>query len=188
MEGSSSTITMHTQARKRSISESRHTSAEGHVRPSLIKTKIQKIDGQYKASTTCTIINDRESPNHSDDLDEPLIVATVPPIIKDSSNYRDPQINFDDETGDDQQSNSSSPGYSPLPEQKLQLDSSYSSQQLSMQNKQNVFIVQTSITNEEMISTTEANMTTTVTNDIKSNQPVTPSAMMVESEKNRYAI
>ncbi|CAF4452763.1 unnamed protein product, partial [Rotaria magnacalcarata] len=65
----------------------------------------------------CPITNEEDEQTHSsDDQDEPLIVATVPPLVQDSSNYRVRQDIYDDETGDDQQSNSSSLDYSPIPE------------------------------------------------------------------------
>ncbi|CAF0724460.1 unnamed protein product [Rotaria sordida] len=115
MDEGSTTIALTTRLRKRSISSHRHSKTDNDSRTSLIKTKIQKIDGQYRVSPTCPINNEEEEQTHSsDDQDEPLIVATVPPLIQDSSNYRTRQDVYDDETGDDQQSNSSSPDYSPI--------------------------------------------------------------------------
>ncbi|CAF4003251.1 unnamed protein product [Rotaria sp. Silwood2] len=114
MDEGSTTITLTTRLRKRSISSHRHSKTDNDGRTSIIKTKIQKIDGQYRASPTCPINNEEEQTHSSDDQDEPLIVATVPPLIQDSSNYRTRQDLYDDETGDDQQSNSSSPDYSPI--------------------------------------------------------------------------
>ncbi|CAF0923568.1 unnamed protein product [Rotaria sp. Silwood1] len=114
MDESSTTITLSRRSRKRSISSHRHSKTDNDGRTSLIKTKIQKIDGQYRASPTCPINNEEEQTQSSDDQDEPLIVATVPPLIQDSSNYRTRQDIYDDETGDDQQSNSSSTDYSPI--------------------------------------------------------------------------
>ncbi|CAF4702123.1 unnamed protein product [Rotaria socialis] len=116
-EGSTTTITLTNRLRKRSISSHRHSKSDTDGHTSLIKTKIQKIDGQYRASPTCPINNEEDEQTHSsDDQDEPLIVATVPPLVQDSSNYRIRQDIYDDETGDDQQSNSSSLDYSPIPE------------------------------------------------------------------------
>lgn len=113
MDEGSTTIALTTRLRKRSISSHRHSTTDNDNR-TLIKTKIQKIDGQYKASPTCPINNnEQEQGNSSDDQDEPLIVATVPPLVQDSSTYRTRQDIYDDE-GDDQQSNSSSTDYSPI--------------------------------------------------------------------------
>jgi hypothetical protein len=112
MDEGSTTIALTTRLRKRSISSHRHSTPD-HENRTLIKTKIQKIDGQYKASPTCPINNVQEQTNSSDDQDEPLIVATVPPLVKNSSKYRTRQDVYDDETGDDQQSDSSSIDYSP---------------------------------------------------------------------------
>jgi hypothetical protein len=113
MDEGSTTIALTTRLRKRSISSHRHSTNDNETR-TLIKTKIQKIDGQYKASPTCPINNEQERTNSSsDDQDEPLIVATVPPLIQDNSKYRVRQDIYDDETGDDQQSNASSIDYSP---------------------------------------------------------------------------
>jgi hypothetical protein len=112
MDEGSTTIALTTRLRKRSISSHRHSTSD-HENRTLIKTKIQKIDGQYKASPTCPINNVQEQTNSSDDQDEPLIVATVPPLVKNSSKYRTRQDVYDDETGDDQQSDSSSIDYSP---------------------------------------------------------------------------
>ena len=114
MDEGSPTIALTARLRKRSISAHRHSTTDPNNRTSLIKTKIQKIDGQYKASPTCPINPEQEHEHSSDDQDEPLIVATVPPLIQDSSNYRTRQDVYDDETGDDQQSNSSSLDYSPM--------------------------------------------------------------------------
>jgi hypothetical protein len=116
MDEGSITIALTARLRKRSISSHRHHSTtDNNSRTSLIKTKIQKIDGQYKASPTCPINNEQEQENSSDDQDEPLIVATVPPLVQDSSKYRTRKDIYDDE-GDDQQSNSSSIDYSPVHE------------------------------------------------------------------------
>jgi len=114
MDEGSTTIALTTRLRKRSISSHRHSTTDNDNR-TLIKTKIQKIDGQYKASPTCPINNEQEQENSSDDQDEPLIVATVPPLVQDSSKYRTRKDIYDDE-GDDQQSNSSSIDYSPVHE------------------------------------------------------------------------
>jgi hypothetical protein len=113
MDEGSTTIALAARLRKRSISSHRHSTTDNENR-TLIKTKIQKIDGQYKASPTCPINNEQDRANNSsDDQDEPLIVATVPPLVQDSSKYRTRQDIYDDETGDDQQSNASSIDYSP---------------------------------------------------------------------------
>ena len=109
MADASTTVTLSTRPRKRSISSHRHAPTDNHSRTALIKTKIQKIDGQYKASPTC-----QEHVHSNDDLDEPLIVATVPPLVQDSSKYRTRQDVYDDETADDQHSNSSSLNSSPI--------------------------------------------------------------------------
>ncbi len=106
-EGSTTTIALTTRLRKRSISAHRHSTTDTDNR-TLIKTKIQKIDGQYKASPTCPINNEQEQAHSSDDQDEPLIVATFPPLVQDSSKYRIRKDIYDDEAGDDQQSNTSS--------------------------------------------------------------------------------
>jgi hypothetical protein len=109
MDEGSITLALTARLRKRSISSHRHHSTtDNNGRTSLIKTKIQKIDGQYKASPTCPINNEDEQKHSSDDQDEPLIVATLPPLIQNSSKYRTRQDIYDDEAGDDQQSNSSS--------------------------------------------------------------------------------
>jgi hypothetical protein len=116
MDEGSITIALTARLRKRSISSHRHHSTtDNNSRTSLIKTKIQKIDGQYKASPTCPINNEEEEEqkHSSDDQDEPLIVATLPPLIQNSSKYRTRQDIYDDEAGDDQQSNSSSLDDSP---------------------------------------------------------------------------
>jgi hypothetical protein len=113
MDEGSTTVALTARLRKRSISAHRHSTTDNNGRTSLIKTKIQKIDGQYKASPTCPITNEQEQGNSSDDQDEPLIVATVPPLIQNNSKYRTRQDIYDDETNDDQQSNSSSLDYSP---------------------------------------------------------------------------
>jgi len=114
MDEGSTTIALTARLRKRSISSHRHHSTtDNNGRTSLIKTKIQKIDGQYKASPTCPINNEDEQKHSSDDQDEPLIVATLPPLIQNSSKYRTRQDIYDDEAGDDQQSNSSSLDDSP---------------------------------------------------------------------------
>lgn len=115
MEPGSPTLTLASRLRKRSISSHPHSKPDGDGR-TLIKTKIQKIDGQYRASPTCPINNNQDQQHESDDQDEPLIVATFPPLVQDSSNYRTRQDTYDDETGDDQQSNSSSIDYSPTRE------------------------------------------------------------------------
>ncbi len=108
MDEGSTTIALAARLRKRSISSHRHSTTDNENR-TLIKTKIQKIDGQYKASPTCPINNEQDRANNSsDDQDEPLIVATLPPLIQNSSKYRTRQDIYDDEAGDDQQSNSSS--------------------------------------------------------------------------------
>ena len=113
MDEGSPTVALTARLRKRSISSHRHSTNDNEPR-SLIKTKIQKIDGQYKASATCPINNEPEQTNSSgDDPDEPLIVATVPPLVQDNSKYRSRQDVYDEETGDDQQSNASSVDYSP---------------------------------------------------------------------------
>lgn len=114
MDESSTAIASTARLRKRSISSHIHSKTDADARTSLIKTKIQKIDGQYRASPTCPIQNEDEPTNSSDDQDEPLIVATVPPLVQNSSNYRIRRDIYDDETGDDQQSNSSSLDYSPI--------------------------------------------------------------------------
>lgn len=103
-EDSSTVVAVTARIRKRSIS-SHHSAADNNGRTALIKTKIQKIDGQYKASSTCPVNHDEQAAH--DDADEPLIVATLPPLVPDSSKYRTRQDVYDDETGDDQQSNSS---------------------------------------------------------------------------------
>ena len=110
MDEISTTMTLTKRLREPSIS-SHHSTTDNNSRTSLIKTKIQKIDGQYKASPTCPTSNEDYS---SDDQDEPLIVATLPPLVQDSSNYRIRKDIYDDETGDDQQSNSSSLDSSPI--------------------------------------------------------------------------
>jgi hypothetical protein len=115
MDEGSTTIALTTRLRKRSISSHRHLTTD-HDNRTLIKTKIQKIDGQYKASPTCPINNEQEQTSSSDDQDEPLIVATVPPLIQNNSKYRTRKDVYDDETGDDQQSNASSTDYSPVHE------------------------------------------------------------------------
>ncbi len=112
MDEGSTTIALTTRLRKRSISSHRHSTTDNDNR-TLIKTKIQKIDGQYKASPTCPINNVEQHEHSSDDQDESLIVETVPLLINDSSRYRTRKDTYDDETGDDQQSNSSSIDCSP---------------------------------------------------------------------------
>jgi hypothetical protein len=114
MDEGSTTIALTTRLRKRSISAPRHSTTDTNNRTSLIKTKIQKIDGQYKASPTCPINTEQEQDHSSDDQDEPIIVDIVPPLVQDSSNYRIRQDVYDDETADDQQSNSSSLDSSPI--------------------------------------------------------------------------
>jgi hypothetical protein len=114
MEEGSSTIALTTPTRKRSISAHRHPTSDSQCRTSIIKTKIQKIDGQYIVSPTCPVIN--QPIHNNDDPDEPLIVATFPPFIQNNSKYRSRQDIYDDEARDDQHSNSSSLDDSPLHE------------------------------------------------------------------------
>ena len=111
MDDGSTSVALPERARKRTISAHLHsTSTDSHARTSLMKTKIQRIDGQYKATTTtaCPLVNDSKQTNSSDDQDEPLIVATYSPLIKNRSKYRTRPDIYDDETGDDQKSNASS--------------------------------------------------------------------------------
>lgn len=114
MAEGSTTVTLSTRPRKRSISNHRHSTADTLTRTSLIKTKIQKIDGQYKASSTCPTVHEPTQAHSSDDPDELLIVATVPPLVQNRSKYRTRQDVYDDETAEDQQSNSSSVSSSPI--------------------------------------------------------------------------
>ena len=117
MDDGSTSVALPERARKRSISAHLHsTSTDNHSRTSLMKTKIQRIDGQYKATTACPLVNDNKQATSSDDQDEPLIVATYPPLIRNHSKYRTRPDIYDDETGDDQQSNASSLDSSPTHE------------------------------------------------------------------------
>lgn len=119
MEESTTAISLHSETRKRSISNSHHTITENHHRQSLIKTKIQKVGGQYKASSNCTLENEGQHHSKSDDQAELLIIGTLPPYIKNNSKYRERRDIFDDETPDDQQSTTSSQSESPSHEQNL---------------------------------------------------------------------
>lgn len=113
MDESSTTMALPTQLRKRSISSHLYTTGDNENR-TTIRTKIQKIDGQYKASSTCPVTNEPERVHSCDDPDEPQIIGTVPPAVPNSSKYRTRQDNYDDESDDDQRSNASSTDISPV--------------------------------------------------------------------------
>ena len=111
MDEGSTTMALTTRLRKRSISSHLYPTADNENR-TTIRTKIQKIDGQYKASSTCN--NEQERAHSSDDQDEPQIIGTVPPAVPNSSKYRTREDNFDDESDEDRKSNASSTDGSPL--------------------------------------------------------------------------
>lgn len=111
MDEGSTTMALTARLRKRSISPHLYPTADNGNRTTL-RTKIQRIDGQYKASSTCN--SEQERTQSSDDQDEPQIIGTVPPAVPNSSRYRTRQDNYDDESDDDRKSNASSTDGSPL--------------------------------------------------------------------------